>query len=63
MDALAQLRKILDEAGGEGDYSCPVCWYRMKTHEEKTKHLEHCHGYETLQIEPCGPLLQVEDGD
>lgn len=49
-DELQQLLKIVDEAGGEGPYMCPCCYYRLPTHEAKTEHLARIHGYDTLQV-------------
>lgn len=51
MNDMETLQRIVDEAGGEGQYMCPCCYMRLPTREAKTAHLEQVHGYETLHFE------------
>lgn len=51
---IEQLRKLVDEAGGEGPHMCALCFRRLASPDAKTQHMELAHGYETLKVVPSG---------
>lgn len=46
---------------GEEMYPCPLCQESFPTFEEKGRHLENAHGYETLDITPRADAVLTHD--